>query len=114
MHQRKQPMSRILLLTALLLAGACSFTGLQAQKLQHRMAKRYNEVLDYPKVAAIYEKMEASGKADASTLRSLALTYRKMGQPQKAEAVYTRLLAMGDAKPDDMLAYADQLRANGK
>ena len=114
MHQRKQPMSRILLLTALLLAGACSFTGLQAQKLQQRMADRYNEVFDYPKVAAIYEKMEASGKADATTLRSLALTYRKMGHPQKAEAAYTRLLAMDDAKPDDMLAYADQLRANGK
>lgn len=107
-------MSRILLLTALLLAGAGTSTDAQAQKLQKRMADRYNESFDYPKVAAIYEKMEASGKADASIVRSLAVTYRKMGEPLKAEAAYTRLLAMGGAQPDDMLAYADQLRANGK
>ncbi len=114
MHQRTPPMSRFLLLTTLLLAGAGSSFEVHAQKLQQRMADRYGEVFDYPKVAAIYEDLEASGKADVSVMRRLALAYRKMDQPMKAEGVYTRLMATGGAQPDDMLAYADLLRANGK
>lgn len=41
MHQRTPPMSRFLLLTTLLLAGAGSSFEVHAQKLQQRMADRY-------------------------------------------------------------------------
>ncbi|MBK6550000.1 MAG: carboxypeptidase regulatory-like domain-containing protein [Flavobacteriales bacterium] len=87
---------------------------LPAQKLKERMADRYSEVFDYPKVAAIYEDLVASGKAEASDMRRLALAYRKMGQPAKAEATYLKLMGTGTQTPDDVFAYAEQLRANGK
>ncbi|MEZ4757501.1 MAG: carboxypeptidase regulatory-like domain-containing protein [Flavobacteriales bacterium] len=112
MHPRTYLMSRPLLTTLLLVAA--SLTAVKAQKLQQRMVERYSEVFDYPKVAAICEDLEARGKADIGTLRRLALAYRKMDRPDDAEAVYTRMMATGAAQPDDVLVYADLLRANGK
>ncbi len=87
---------------------------LPAQKLKERMANQYAEVFDYPKMAIIYEDLVSSGKADAADMRRLALAYRKMGQPAKAEATYLKLMSTGAQTPDDVFAYAEQLRANGK
>ena len=101
-------------LAVLVFATAIGMPGAKAQKLQERMASKYNEVFDYAKVAAIYEDLELKGKADPATMRRLALAYRKLGQPQKAEQVYTRLVATGAQTPEDIWNYADQLRANGK
>lgn len=112
MHPRTYLMSRQFLTTLLL--AAASLTAVKAQKLQHRMVDRYSDVFDYPKVAAICEDLEARGKADIGTLRRLALAYRKMDRPGDAEGVYTRMMATGAAQPDDVLIYADLLRANGK
>ncbi len=88
--------------------------SLQAQKLKERLADRAAEQFDYPHMAAIYEDLIVSGKADPSDMRRLALAYRKMGQPQKAEATYLKLMGTGAQTPDDVFAYAEQLRANGK
>ncbi len=112
MHPRTTLMSRQYLTTLLL--ALVTLTPASAQKLQQRMMDRYADVFDYPKVAAICEDLEARGKADVGTLRRLALAYRKMDRPSDAEAVYTRMMASGAAQDDDMLAYADLLRANGK
>ncbi len=87
---------------------------LSAQKLKERMADRYAEVFDYPKMATIYEDLVSSGKAEPADMRRLALAYRKMGQPAKAEAMYLKLMGTGAQTPDDVFAYAEQLRANGK
>ena len=87
---------------------------LSAQKLKERMADRYAEVFDYPRMATIYEDLVVSGKADATDMRRLALAYRKMGQPNKAEAMYMKLMGTGSQTPEDIFAYAEQLRANGK
>lgn len=87
---------------------------LSAQKLKERMADRYATVFDYPKMAGIYEDVVASGKADINDMRRLALAYRKMGQPIKAEGVYLKMMGTGAQTPDDVFAYAEQLRANGK
>ena len=87
---------------------------LQAQKLKERLADRAAEQFDYPHMAAIYEDLLMSGKADPSDMRRLALAYRKMGQPLKAEATYLKLMGTGGQTPDDVFAYAEQLRANGK
>ncbi|MBX2979712.1 MAG: carboxypeptidase regulatory-like domain-containing protein [Flavobacteriales bacterium] len=114
MIQRKHTPSLGLLLPALLLAALLQAPAAQAQKLKERMADRHSEVFDYPKVASIYENLSAKGKADANDLRLLAVTYRKMGEPKLAESAYNRLMALGPARPGDMLAYADLLRANGK
>lgn len=87
---------------------------LHAQKLKERMADRYAEVFDYPRMATIYEDIVASGKGDVGDMRRLALAYRKMGEPAKAEAVYAKMMATGTQTHDDVFAYAEQLRANGK
>lgn len=85
-----------------------------AQKLKEKMADRAAEVFDYPQMAAIYEDLVTSGKADVTDMRRLALAYRKMGQPQKAEATYLKMMGTGAQTPDDIFAFAEQLRANGK
>lgn len=84
-----------------------------AQKLQGRMVDRYAEVFDHAKAAEILEKLDSKGKATPDDLRRLAQSYQKMNAPIKAENAYTRLMATGKQSPDDMMAYADQLRANG-
>lgn len=89
-------------------------TTVCAQKLKERMANRASEQFDYPQMASIYEDLITKGKADAADMRRLALAYRKMGQPLKAEAVYLKLMGTGTQTPDDVFAYAEQLRANGK
>ncbi len=96
---------------ALALAAA---PALRAQKLQHRMADRYAEVFDYGKVAAIYENLDQRGKTDAASLRRLALAYRKLGDAPAAEGAYRRLMITPGRNMDDVLSFADQLRANGK
>lgn len=104
-------MTRVLPL--LLIATLFQFGSASAQKLQQRMVDRYVEVFDYSKAAAILENLDAKGKASPEELRRLATIYQKLGDPIKAESAYTRLMATGKQSPDDMLAYADQLRANG-
>ena len=104
-------MTRVLPL--LLIATLCQFGSASAQKLQGRMVDRYVEVFDYSKAAAILEKLDSKGKATPEDLRLLATIYQKLDAPTKAESAYTRLMATGKQSPDDMLAYADQLRANG-
>ncbi len=101
-------------LAALLLTAVFGIPGVQAQKLQERMASRYNEVFDYSKVAAIYEDLDAKGKSDATTLRKLAMAYRKLGDAPKAEGAYRRLMITTGRTAEDVLAFGDQLRANGK
>lgn len=85
-----------------------------AQKLKERVANRAAEQFDYPHMAAVYEDLVTRGKAEPADMRRLALAYRKMGQPAKAEAVYLKLMGTGAQTPDDVFAYAEQLRANGK
>jgi outer membrane protein OmpA-like peptidoglycan-associated protein len=101
---------RGLLLPALLLLPVF----LNAQKLKERMADRASELFDYPKMAVIYEDLVASGKADPADMRRLALVYRKLGESGKAETMYAKLMSTGGQSPDDVFAYAEQLRANGK
>lgn len=100
-------------LSLALLLVSVTLTPASAQKLQKRMVERYSETFDHPRVAAICEDLEARGKADAATMRLLATAYRKMDRPADAEAVYARMMAAGDVQADDLLAYADLLRANG-
>lgn len=113
MHLNKTPrpaLFRSFLLPVLLAVPVV----LNAQKLKERMANRAGELFDYPTMAVIYEDLVTSGKADAADMRRLALAYRKMGRPDKAEGVYTKLMALDGKTPDDVFAYAEQLRANGK
>ena len=113
MTQRTQPLMHGFRSAALLLVVLLHAPFAQAQKLKERMAQRHEQVFDYPKVASIYENLDAKGKADADDLRKLAATYTRMGQSAKAEGAYQRLVAMPGHTPADELAYADQLRNNG-
>lgn len=99
---------------ALLALALVVAPALRAQKLQQRMADRYSDVFDYGKVAAIYEDLDAKGKGDAATLRRLAMAYRMLGDAPAAEGAYRRLMIATGRTPDDLLNFADQLRANGK
>ncbi|MCB0780142.1 MAG: hypothetical protein KDC03_11520, partial [Flavobacteriales bacterium] len=94
----------LLLLAALLLPQAAG-----AQKLKERMAQRYAEVFDYPRMAAVYEDIVTSGKGDVSDMRRLALAYKRMGEWGKAEQTYTRIMGTGSASPQDMWDYAEVL-----
>lgn len=107
----RTPLRAALLALPLVLAAP---SGVSAQNLKTRMADRYAGVFDYPKVAAIYEDIASKGKANADDYRRLALTYRRMGDGRSAMSAYNRLMALGPAKPSDMLAYADLLRREGK
>lgn len=86
----------------------------QGQTLKKRMAEQYFEVFDYPKAAAIYEDLVASGKATDTDMRALALAYKRMQEWDKAEKTYARMMGTGTARPIDMLEYAEVLRNNGK
>ena len=101
-------------LAILLLTTVVGLPCARAQKLQERMAARYSEQFDYSKVAAIYEDLDAKGKSDASTLRKLAQAYVKLGDAPKAEGAYRRLMITPGRTPEDVLAFADELRAQGK
>ncbi len=112
MHAKKNPLQRVPA-TLLLVVALMGTMAAQAQRLKTRMADRYSEVFDYGKVASIYEDLSAKGKATPQDLRRLALAYRKLDRSKEAEQTYTKLMATGAQTPDDMLAYADLLRANG-
>lgn len=86
---------------------------LHAQKLKQRVADKHAEVFDYPAMAKIYQGMADKGKADAADLRRLAIAYKRMGRMDLAEGTYARLTGASQA-PQDMLDYAEVLRANGK
>ncbi len=101
-------------LAVMLLTTVIGLPSTRAQKLQERMAARYSEQFDYSKVAAIYEDLDAKGKSDAGTLRRLSQAYVKMGDAPKAEGAYRRLMITTGRTPEDVLGFADQLRAMGK
>ena len=84
-----------------------------AQKLQQRMADRYNDQFDHAKVAAIYEDLDAKGKSDAPTLRALAAAYTKLGNTPAAEGAFRRLMIAPGRTTDDVRAFGDALRASG-
>ncbi len=99
---------------ALMLAAWAGAPAAQAQQMKARIADRSMEVFNYPHAAAIYEQMAAKGKAGPDELRRLAMAYRRMGSLEQAEGAYTRLMATGGQTPEDVVNYADLLRANGK
>ena len=102
-------------LPILLLLLACAQAPVaEAQKLKNRMVERYAELFDHGRAAAILEDLDAKGKATPDDMRRLARTYRAMGEMPKAEHAYARLVATGTQHPEDLLDYADVLRANGK
>lgn len=109
MHSTTTQRSLLLVLAALLLA----FTPAMGQKLKQRMADRYADDLDYPKMAQVYEDIVASGHGTTDDLRKLAYAYERMEQPQKAAATYSKLLAEGQPSVQDMRAYADLQRSLG-
>ncbi|MBK8226042.1 MAG: carboxypeptidase regulatory-like domain-containing protein [Flavobacteriales bacterium] len=109
MSQRMHRIRPLAALAALLLV-----TAAPAQKLQQRMADRYNDVFDYNKVIAIYEDLDARGKSDAATLRQLAVAYTKVDNAPGAEGAYRRLMIAPGRTTDDVRAFGDALRANGK
>lgn len=100
----------VLLLAIVLLASSAA----HAQKLKQRMAERYAEVFDYTNMAKVYEDIVQGKHAEPADYRQLAFAYKKLGEHAKAAGAYKRLIDLGNPAPDDILGYADQLRAEGK
>jgi outer membrane protein OmpA-like peptidoglycan-associated protein/tetratricopeptide (TPR) repeat protein len=100
----------LLMAVAVLLVAA---PAARAQKLKHRMADRYAAVFDYTNMAKVYEDIVAGKNATPADYRELAFAYKKLGDHAKAAATYKRLIDLGSPAPDDLLSYADQLRAQG-
>ena len=102
---------QLILAMALLLAAA---PAVEAQSLKHRMAERYAAVFDFTNMAKVYEDIVAGKKAVPEDYRQLAFAYKKLGDHANAANTYKKLIDLGNPAPDDMLAYANQLRAQGK
>lgn len=100
----------VLLLAIVLLASS----AVHAQKLKQRMAERYAEVFDYTNMAKVYEDIVQGKHAEPADYRQLAFAYKKLGDHARAAGAYKRLIDLGNPAPDDILGYADQLRAQGK
>ncbi|HEY0977302.1 MAG TPA: carboxypeptidase regulatory-like domain-containing protein [Flavobacteriales bacterium] len=96
-----------------LLALGWSSTPAAAQKLKQRMAERYEQELDYPRMALVYEDIIASGHGTSDDLRKLAWTYMQMGRNDKASTTYSKLLAEAQPSLQDMRSFADLQRAQG-
>ncbi len=111
MMQRSHHLGRPSLI--ILMAALLPLCG-HGQKLKERMAGKYETAFDHAKVAAIYEDIDKRGKAGPEELRKLASAYTKLNDPVGAESAYKRLMATGSRTPEDMFAYAEQLRNNGK
>ena len=107
-HMR--PRHFILAIAILLMASPT----VEAQSLKHRMAERYAAVFDYTNMAKVYEDIVTGKKAVPADYRELAFAYKKLGDHRKAAETYKKLVDLGDPAPDDMLAYANELRAQGK
>jgi len=113
-QQHKHMRTDHLLIALACILGSLAPAGTHAQKLKERMAERSAEVFDYPRLAAIYEDMANKGRASDTDLRKLALAYRRMNRLADAERTYARLMETGNARPEDLFQYAEQLRNNGR
>jgi outer membrane protein OmpA-like peptidoglycan-associated protein len=91
-----------------------SLSNVRGQGLKEQLADGYFDELNYPKAVSIYEDIAVAGKASPAVYRKMALTYRKLGNMEKAEDSYARLMNDGIESPPDLLTYADILRRNGK
>lgn len=89
-------------------------TAVHAQKLKQRMADRYAAVFDYTNMAQVYENIIKGPKAVPEDYRQLAFAYDNLGEHAKAADTYRKLIDLGQPEAQDLLAYADQLRAQGK
>ena len=105
------PLRSFVLATCVVLLSA---PAAKAQKLKQRMANEYAAEFDYSQMAKVYEDITSGRKATPADYRQLAFAYKKMREPAKAAAAYKKLIDLGSPAPDDLLAYADQLRAQGK
>ncbi len=105
-----RPRYFMLAIVLLLLASP----AVQGQSLKHRMADRYAAVFDYTNMAKVYEDIIAGKKAEPADYRQLAFAYKKLGAHNKAAETYKKLIDLGTPAPDDVLAYANELRAQGK
>ena len=102
---------------SLLLAAAVALLAApsaQGQALMHRMADKFAAQFDYVNMAKVYEDIVAKADSKPADFRKLAFAYKKAGNVAQAATTYKRLLDLGDPAPDDMYAYADLLRSQGK
>lgn len=99
-------MKKILSLLSLLIT-----VSLFAQTGTIKKANKYYNNYSYPKVV---EKLEDAKKMTALAQRELAESYKIRGNYEKADSVYAQLINNADRTPDDIYAYAQILKMNGK
>ena len=95
----------ILLITTLLLSAFA-----YSQTTSKKATKYYNDY-NYPKVI---DKLEAKKNMAAIAQRELAESYKIRGEYVKADSIYALLVASTDKTPEDVYAYAQILKMNGK
>jgi outer membrane protein OmpA-like peptidoglycan-associated protein/tetratricopeptide (TPR) repeat protein len=100
--------------TATAAAGLLLAPAVQGQAMLHRMADKYAAQFDFNSMAKVYEDIVAKPSAKPADYRKLAFAYKKAGNTPQAAATYKRLLDLGSPASDDMHAYADLLRAQGR
>lgn len=98
-------MKNILILATLILP--VTFFG----QVSAKKASNYYNNYSYSKVI---EKLEDKNDVNTDAQRKLAESYKMTGNYTAAESSYSKIVAASDKKPEDVYAYAQVLKMNGK
>lgn len=85
-----------------------------AQDTDHIKLKKANDYFDNFSFNKAIEKFEESGDRSLNTLRNLAISYSKMEDYQKAEELFSEIVAIDSSKAEDIFLYASLLEINQK
>lgn len=97
----------------ILIAFSISLTGLAQEQSNGKLIKAEESFNNYAYSDAIENYSEANdGKIE--TIRNLAESFYRIGNLEKAEVLYGKIVNEGSPTPNDVFMYANSLMQNGK
>lgn len=100
-------------LSAILLCSSGIAVSQEQPSLRDRADELYRRY-EYANAAKAYVKLVDTRKPRLQDLQRLADSYRRMNDYESAENWYARVVGHDDHTPDDLLCYAEVLKAGGK
>lgn len=104
-------MMRKIIFYSILLLGVGSIFA-QSSKLKR--ADGYYNMLAYSLAVKNYEQLVGTSLDSPQLKAKLANCYTQLGDPIKAEEMYSKLIQSGNSNPEDLYNYAQTLKRNGK
>jgi outer membrane protein OmpA-like peptidoglycan-associated protein/tetratricopeptide (TPR) repeat protein len=96
------------------IVGAVLFLSLNNLHASPKKGDRYFKNFYFSNAVKVYEKYLAKHENDTVTIEKLATSYRLLNDWENAEKWYRKLIDLGSKNPDNLLYYANALRANQK